>query len=183
MVQRLQDTHRQVLDNYHNSTKFNIINLFLVVTSSQVSLHSLASLKKPSNFGTKEMRNFEDFHFLHPLFLKESSKSKGMLPIPHMSQIKAFSSFLCHGEQGQNLHLWLSGHFRNPAESASKKPAFPKPWISLTVIELILCSASPLPHAKQYQFKCCHPSFSLPTIQLFHISRDWGSPPQIYYFI
>lgn len=105
MVQRLQDTHRQVLDNYHNSTKFNIINLFLVVTSSQVSLHSLASLKKPSNFGTKEMRNFEDFHFLHPLFLKESSKSKGMLPIPHMSQIKAFSSFLCHGEQGQNLHL------------------------------------------------------------------------------
>lgn len=57
MVQRLQDTHRQVMDNYHSSTKFNIIKPFPCCHFRSGVPPSLSLPKKTSNIGTKGMRN------------------------------------------------------------------------------------------------------------------------------
>lgn len=54
-----------MMDNYHNNTKFNIIKPFLVVTSSQVSLHPSVSLKE-QQYWHKSHEKYVRLSFLAP---------------------------------------------------------------------------------------------------------------------
>lgn len=169
------------MDNYHNTMKFNIINPFPLCHFESGVPPSLSLPEKNSSIGTKGMRNLSNFHFLHPplpIVPKGKFQVQGRVTNPPHATNKGVWFFPVSWRAEPKSSSVTEWSFWKSSWICPKGTCFSqaiKAWTSLTITELILYSASPLPHAEQHQFKCCHPSFSLPTILLSH-QQGWGEP-------